>query len=476
MRFFKFNNYGDYGDFMEKNKVKGLRSTIIFIPTIIVISVLYIIILISTVYINNITTEMNDDKNKTNDCLDEISKIQAASSLMSETMTTFTYAPLIEMGPSLSVNPALGAYKEELADETKRIDYIVEQLAEYDFDQEDLSNIQKAVNNSKFMLDVETRVLTLFYSIEDIKTADREQKLIETILSMLDKYELTSDELLLDDTDKQDKALELMLTGDFIEKKSELSRVIREVTKSINDKHDKKQKDLIFDTKMARGVLWLSIMLILIANILLFFILIKRLILPISRFARQLKDDEELDTKSCLYEPKLLATEYNELLNKRKEFEHELRMVAEIDSLTGLPNRYCYNEFLKNASLNKDSACIFLFDINNLKFVNDNFGHSQGDELIKKASNCIKDCFLDDEGKNCYRIGGDEFVAILHNIDEAEIKNLLNKFKDLQNKYNVSVAVGYVYSKELSKIGYEKLIMKADNNMYKDKQKYKKEY
>ncbi|MCR5349418.1 MAG: GGDEF domain-containing protein, partial [Acholeplasmatales bacterium] len=148
--------------------------------------------------------------------------------------------------------------------------------------------------------------------------------------------------------------------------------------------------------------------------------------------------------------------------------------VAENDSLTGLPNRYCYNEYLKDASLDKKSVCVFLLDINNLKYINDKFGHAQGDELIKNASICIKDCFLDETGKNCFRIGGDEFVAILYDVKESEIEELLNKFNKLQKEKDVSIALGYAYSSDIKSIGYERLIMQADDNMYKDKQNYKK--
>ena len=130
-------------------------------------------------------------------------------------------------------------------------------------------------------------------------------------------------------------------------------------------------------------------------------------------------------------------------------------------------------EFLKNQILDGRSVCVFLFDINNLKYVNDTFGHNKGDELIKSASECIKECFLDEEKKNCYRIGGDEFVAILDNIYEEDIEKLLTRFKVQQEVKNVSIAVGYSYSKNVLSIGYEKLIIDADTKMYENKNEMK---
>lgn len=461
--------------FMNENKIKGLRSIIVFIPTVIILSVLYIIILVATIFINKYTTTMYDESNKTNDCIEEVTIIQSSESLMAETSSVFVHEPLIQMGPSVTaINPALGAYKEELLDETRNIDYVMENLKDYDLSDEDYEKMEVCANAAKKMIVVQVHSFTLVYSIEEIQSVDSEQKILETILNNLDKYELTTEESNMTDSEKKNLAFELLQADEYSNYKSEISKNIREVVSSINKNNDKYQSDLIMDVKMMRGVLWGSILLILIANVIFFFILFRRLILPINRISNQIKDNKELDPKNSLYEVHYLAGEYNVLLSKRKEFEKELRIVAENDSLTGLPNRYCYNEYLKDASLDKKSVCVFLLDINNLKYINDKFGHAQGDELIKNASICIKDCFLDETGKNCFRIGGDEFVAILYDVKESEIEELLNKFNKLQKEKDVSIALGYAYSSDIKSIGYERLIMQADDNMYKDKQNYKK--
>ena len=114
------------------------------------------------------------------------------------------------------------------------------------------------------------------------------------------------------------------------------------------------------------------------------------------------------------------------------------------------------------------------FDINNLKYVNDSFGHDKGDELIKNASECIKNVFLDENRKNCYRIGGDEFVAVLENIYEEDIEKYISKFRVQQEVKNVSIAVGYSYAKHINEIGYEKLFIDADQKMYENKNEMKK--
>ena len=65
------------------------------------------------------------------------------------------------------------------------------------------------------------------------------------------------------------------------------------------------------------------------------------------KFAKRIDDNDRLEKISRLYETNRLVDAYNSLLDRHNEFEKKLRDVAEIDSLTNLPNRYCYNEFLR---------------------------------------------------------------------------------------------------------------------------------
>lgn len=87
---------------------------------------------------------------------------------------------------------------------------------------------------------------------------------------------------------------------------------------------------------------------------------------------------------------------------------------AEIDVLTGFPNRRAYEAEIRKLAegpLSKDLVYIAI-DLNELKEVNDSLGHDAGDRLIIGAAQCIRECF-EDVGK-MYRIGGDEFVALIH--------------------------------------------------------------
>jgi len=132
------------------------------------------------------------------------------------------------------------------------------------------------------------------------------------------------------------------------------------------------------------------------------------------------------------------------------------------DFLTDLNNRRAYYE--RCATLKENShVCVVFCDINGLKYTNDNFGHSAGDELIKKFAML----FIGEFGKeNTYRIAGDEFVAIIEDQDKEKFISMMASFnKKIGDNQNIA-ACGYSYG--LSK-NIEELVTRAENSMYEDK-------
>lgn len=461
----------------EKRKAKGLRSAVVFIPTIITISILYALILISTIMIDNDTKEMSKSNEDVTDCIDLITTLQSSSSKLSATAISFAHMPSYPNG-KLNEN-ALKPYVDEYSDDGHKPKYILKELKKYGYDNENPKNSNSYFNEqtANLVKDTADAVETLlyiqshaFYLINDYVNV----ALPHEFTSLVPQYDLSLEEIELSFDERQDLALELLLNREYSINQELISQNTREATSVITSSALKRNNEISFRIKLMRGFLWGSILLILLANLVLFIILLKKLVFPIIKFSKRIDENKRLDEKHALYEPNYLAKAYNNLIDRHKDFEDKLREVAEIDSLTGLPNRYCYNEFLRKEIINDRSTCVLLLDINNLKYTNDTYGHAKGDELIKNASFCIKECFLDQEGKNCYRIGGDEFVAIIDNINEDEIEKLIQEFNEKQKQYNVSIAIGYSYCNNVKEIGYEKLIMDADKKMYINKELYKK--
>lgn len=120
------------------------------------------------------------------------------------------------------------------------------------------------------------------------------------------------------------------------------------------------------------------------------------------------------------------------------------------DLLTQGRNRtaYCRDiETIFGASGTESNIRLVLFDLNNLKGINDNYGHIAGDKALKDAYRCI--CGAFGARKYCYRIGGDEFACVLLNMNGRDFEAALKIFEknveavNLESEYVFSIAIGY---------------------------------
>lgn len=163
-------------------------------------------------------------------------------------------------------------------------------------------------------------------------------------------------------------------------------------------------------------------------------------------------------------------------MEKRVDREEEK---ATTDSVTGLNNRLAYEEFIKDIRKHAppNDFHYLMIDINGLKTVNDNIGHAAGDELIKGTADCMKKV-LSRYG-NLYRIGGDEFVAILNlTMEEAErAEEELNKAVDGWSGRTVgslSVSLGQASAWEFPGRTFDEISKIAEERMYAAKSRYYK--
>ena len=132
------------------------------------------------------------------------------------------------------------------------------------------------------------------------------------------------------------------------------------------------------------------------------------------------------------------------LEDKTREHEayEKLNYVSLHDSLTGLPNRRCYKNFMKKLVKDKRNqdyfSILFYMDLNHFKEINDTFGHSVGDKLLLEVANRFKS--LDIKNNHLSRLGGDEFTLAVTFVSKSEIKTIerakeiAHKIKELFNR------------------------------------------
>ena len=150
---------------------------------------------------------------------------------------------------------------------------------------------------------------------------------------------------------------------------------------------------------------------------------------------------------------------------------------AGLDVMTGFLNRRSYEDDINHdlAASVPDGLTYLAIDINGLKSVNDQYGHDAGDRLIIGAARCIEQCF-GDKGK-VYRIGGDEYAAILTSLPEDR-DALLRTFEESmrawseKNALPLTASVGCVSAAELPGEGIHAIAKAADAKMYENKASY----
>lgn len=137
----------------------------------------------------------------------------------------------------------------------------------------------------------------------------------------------------------------------------------------------------------------------------------------------------------------------------RHAHHNHLRDMAFHDELTKLPNRTLFQEKLamamEDARSRQKYAGVFYMDLDRFKFINDSFGHDIGDELLVSVSKRLRRCVR--SGDTVSRIGGDEFAAVLQNMNSPEdaqhvaekiIRELSYPFSIQNEKLQISVSIG----------------------------------
>lgn len=145
---------------------------------------------------------------------------------------------------------------------------------------------------------------------------------------------------------------------------------------------------------------------------------------------------------------------------------------SEHDKLTGLYNKSKYIA-LKNITFGKpETIAIYNFDVNNLKHINDNYGHEYGDALIVKAAKSIAAVASDKVFG--FRMGGDEYVMVAVNVTQEEAEDIrtrwraaLDRLNDEERDLFCSMACGLSFG--TGDYDYDELYKKADGLMYENK-------
>lgn len=160
-------------------------------------------------------------------------------------------------------------------------------------------------------------------------------------------------------------------------------------------------------------------------------------------------------------------------ISEIKCMENKLLEMSYTDFLTGLYNKAYLEKYINQINGDSIPLGVIYCDLDNLKIINDKFGHYKGDELIINISNILMKIFSDNAVT--IRLGGDEFLILIEKIVKSEMKFYYNELMKQINKHNeinvdipIEISIGMSYSDDVAN-DIHNLIKKADENMYKNK-------
>lgn len=153
-----------------------------------------------------------------------------------------------------------------------------------------------------------------------------------------------------------------------------------------------------------------------------------------------------------------------------------------LDEATGLPNKNKCEEILNETEpipVN-ELVAMCVFDLNNLRTINNNLGHDKGDEYIRSFAIQLREAVPEEFFAG--RDGGDEFIAVLKGLDHEGVRKCLQNIRNQATEYSrqhpempISYAAGYALSSDFEGSTMRELFRLADKNMYIDKNRAKME-
>jgi diguanylate cyclase (GGDEF)-like protein/PAS domain S-box-containing protein len=176
------------------------------------------------------------------------------------------------------------------------------------------------------------------------------------------------------------------------------------------------------------------------------------------------------------------AVEVFREISARKKMEEQLKAAALTDMLTGLLNRRGFftlsDQQCKLADRTKRRLALLYLDLNNMKTINDEFGHETGDQALVDTAGILKNTFRGSD--MIARIGGDEFSVLLTEPPETGIENIvINNIQDNLKAFNeksgrsykLSLSMGFAHFDPEQNCSIGDLVSRADASMYEDKKR-----
>lgn len=350
----------------------------------------------------------------------------------------------------------LDRYFEE-ADVTRRREHALVTMQEALPDSSALEELKRGMMESVSLMDRE------FYAMRLMLEARGDTDMPEAVKNV----ELREGDSALSAEEKIAKARSMVHDEAYYTKKSRIRENMDRCIEALkNDTHGTQQE---MEDKARRDLIWMVILVFTqsAAMITMIWMTTHLGVNPVLQAVEHIKKDQKLPIVGAS-EFRYLAGTYNVMYNAYKKSVANLSFKASHDELTGVYNRAGYD--LIKTSLDMNSTALMIFDADQFKHINDQYGHEAGDKTLKKIAAVLKRNFRSDD--YICRIGGDEFVVFMvHPTDHPErlitkkVRRINQELSEEQDELpQVTLSAGVSYQPEGA--DPEEMFRQADVALY----------
>ena len=433
----------------EKQKISIKLKTVIIV-NMLIIAILCVLMVANTIAIHSYNKHSVELSREHVTYTDIVLQLSIGSDVLTEQARLFA-----ETGERRYMN----GYFEE-ANVTKHREAAVEMLEKLP-DIEANEKVLKAMDESVKLMRREyysMRLTAAGYGISEESLPENVQNII-----------LNPQEQILSQEEAKTKAKKLLYDDVYLEAKSRikfyLNGYLDEVIEDSEREYDILAKKIDRHSDLQTAIVLMILLIIFIMTAFIY----RFIISPVTAASKLIKRDLPINMPRFIREMNLLGISYNDLREKNEDLMTRLKMIAQKDVLTDIGNRFAYHNYISSVAAGKKKILMFVFDINNLHNTNNKEGHAAGDKLITDSADCIVEVFGNEKKDNCFRIGGDEFVAFIFDQPKKNAEEYIKRFEKKTEEKAISVAVGYSYAEEEDDLSMKRMFDEADEATYKKK-------
>ena len=326
--------------------------------------------------------------------------------------------------------------------------------------------LEDAIRQSQEQMSIEYYAMRLTASAYGYNLADFPEELRGTAILSRD-VGLSRDE-------KQERARQLVLDSDYLEKKAAIAEDLRDYLADLEEETEAQQREAA--NEMRRRLDAQRLLVVALVMIFAIVILMNSLLVidPLMSGIQRIRAEQPVPVSGS-YEFRFLAKTYNQMFESHRKKTLELAYEASHDRLTGLYNRMGYDNLLGSADM--ASTALLLIDVDKFKAVNDTYGHDMGDRVLANIARVLRESF---RSVDCVcRIGGDEFAAIMARTGPQFTELIRGKVEHINERLQhpedaglppISVSVGVAFGSEEHNVP-EDIIRDADKALYQVKER-----